>query len=57
MIKRGSGKHPAFAKFEKNYKKFQKPLDKRGSLRYNTLGILRQQVPVKALAFLPRCDN
>jgi len=36
---------------------FQKTLDKQASGVYNISGILRQQVPVKAQAFLPRCDK
>ncbi len=41
----------------KTLKIFQKPIDKRIFIVYNIQGILRQQVPVKAKALLPRKDN
>jgi len=37
--------------FSKKLLFFSKPLDKRKEKWYYTLGILRQQVPVKALSF------
>jgi len=39
---------------QENLKKFKKAIDKPFRFVYNTIGILRQQVPVKAQAFLPR---
>jgi len=43
--------------FEKSLFFFEKGVDKREKIVYNTVVILRQQVPVKAKAFLPRCDK
>jgi hypothetical protein len=43
--------------FEKSLFFFEKRVDKREKIVYNTVVILRQQVPVKAKAFLPRCDK